>query len=73
MKITINYLLFGGEAVAKYRNKGIEALKDVPFGLYCWEDGKSSPLDLLDAYCGWESYTNITKEEFDQLFSQCWS
>jgi hypothetical protein len=67
------HFLFGGEAVTKYRNKGIEALKDVPFGLYFWEDGKSNPFDLLNAYCGWESYTKISEEEFDQLFSQSWS
>lgn len=68
------HFLFGGEAVTKYRNKGgIEALKDVPFATYCWEDGKSNPFDLLNAYDGWELYTKISEEEFDQLFTLSWS
>jgi hypothetical protein len=66
------YFLFGGQAVATYQMEGVNGLKDIPFGVYKWEDGKSSPLDLLDAYCGWESFIKITEEEFEQLFMQAW-
>lgn len=65
------YFLFGGEAVTKYR-KG-ESLENTPFGLYKWEEGKSSPLDLLDAYCGWENWIIISKQEWEDLFMKSWN
>ncbi len=72
------YFLFGFQAIITYQREGVNGLKEIPFGVYKWEYGKSSPLDLLDAYCGWDDFTTITKGEFEQLFmvaissSQAW-
>lgn len=49
--------------------QGIEAFKDsmIHYGTFKWVEGKTSPVDLLYAYDGWEEYCVITEDEYEYL------
>jgi hypothetical protein len=70
-----SYFLFGGEACSTYLNaeNGIpefaETYEQKSFSatLFVWEDGVTTPTDLLGAFCGNDDYICLTEDEYDQL------
>lgn len=63
------HFLFGREACILMDEQGIEAFKDsmIHYATFKWVEGKTSPVDLLYAYDGWEEYCVITEDEYDYL------
>lgn len=63
------YFLFGRDACILMDEQGIEAFKEstVPFATFKWVEGKTSPVDLLYEFDGWEEYCVITEDEYDYL------
>ena len=49
--------------------KGVEGFKEcgLHYAIFKWEDGKTSPVDLLYEYDGWEEYCVITEDEYEYL------
>ncbi|MFA5366659.1 MAG: hypothetical protein WC333_02145 [Dehalococcoidia bacterium] len=65
------YLLFGEQAVRAYEDGGVEAavesVKNGEGSVYHWNSNRDNPMSLLGEADGWEDYTEITKEEYDQF------
>ena len=63
------HFLFGHDACVLMDEQGIEAFKDstIYYSTFEWVDGKTSPVDLLYAYDGWENYCVITEDEYEYL------
>lgn len=71
------YLLFGKEAVSIYLEQckdNIQPLIDginndgIPYATFEFIEGETSPIRLLMEYQGWEDYSTISEEEYNQLF-----
>lgn len=68
------YYLLGEAAVGLYENEGIEALIEASqnnsgtgFGLFCFIEGETSSIELMEYANGWYDYTCITEEEYQKL------
>lgn len=67
------YYLLGEGAVGLYNDEGIEALieasqnNDAVFGLFCFIEGETSSIELMEYANGWYDYTCITEDEYQLL------
>lgn len=69
MKQTKYHYIFGTDAIKLYeesKEQFIEEMKtDMSLGaIYEYDELKMSPNCLLDMYSGWESYIEISEQEF---------
>ena len=69
-----HYFLFGESAVEIYGEDGVDALieqnEEEYLGsteVFVFEDGITSPADLLCAFNGYGDYSCITEEEYEKL------
>jgi hypothetical protein len=65
------YFLFGQEASIIYMDEGFKELLDninyLGYAVFVFEEGRTSPLELLEAYDGWNGFAEITEEEYNIL------
>lgn len=68
------YFLFGQDACAAYsQREDFEEFKeaydqeDFNCTLFVYEDGVTSPVDLLSEFYGKDDYICLTKEEYEEL------
>ncbi len=67
------YFLFGESAVYRYQTKGINSVVkayeagQISYTTFVWEDGKTTPQDLLLAYQGNNDFCIITEKEYNKL------
>ncbi|MEX0598887.1 MAG: hypothetical protein WD512_20555 [Candidatus Paceibacterota bacterium] len=64
------YFIFGAQACRAYNEEEDEDIIDeLQNGgtLYEYDPNKETPIDLLNAYEGWDAFAQITKGEFDDF------
>lgn len=67
------YYLLGEAAVGLYNDESIEALIEAiqdnraEFGLFCFIEGETSSIVLMEYANGWHDYTCITEDEYQLL------
>jgi hypothetical protein len=66
------FYLFGEEAVKLYNEEGIESLKKHikegnSYAVFVFEEGVTKSYELAESIIGWNDYTILTEQEFNNL------
>lgn len=67
-----HYFLFGFDACQELLHEGEESLlkyteHNFDWDVYKYTEGKSSPVDLLSSFVGWDGSVAITEELYNKL------